>query len=244
MHKLIRNLRESQEHIEDISHFIKKPGSQLGSNPGGIFHNPANDEMHYVKLYKNDQQARSEVAASKIYNLVGAHTVEPRLIKFNGKVGVATKWQDLQHLGPKGYHSSGETYDAQDPNELAKHFHAAILTKNWDTVGLEHDNLKKDAFGNLTTVDTGGSFRFRAMGGSKPYGDDIGEKASLVNGTNPQSADAFERLTPQHLKNHSELRNLNHENVSRIFKEVGVNDPEEHTRNLLSRRDKLLETLK
>lgn len=239
----IRNKVQSSE--EDISHYIKKPGTQYGSNPGGVMRDPSTGHDHYVKFYGNPEQARSEYAATKVYEAVGANTLKPRLVRYKGQLGIAAKWQDMKHLGPEGYHQGEhENYSAQDQHEIARHFHAAVLTKNWDTVGMEHDNLMKSSDGKLTTVDAGGSFKFRAMGGHKDYGDDIAEHHTLRSGMNEQSKAAFGGLTHEHLAAHKEyLQSLTHDSVHQIFKEAGVNSPEEHTANLLSRRDKLVASL-
>lgn len=240
MRDLINHLRAKINDAEDISHYKPVVGTQKGSNPGGIFIDH-NDEKHYVKFYSNEQQARSEVAASKIYNMVGAKTVEPRLVRYRGTLGVASKWQGMTDLGPPGYHGGGEHYHEQDPHELVKHFHAGVLTKNWDTVGDEHDNLKKDAEGNLRTVDTGGSFRFRAMGGRKDFGPDIAEHDTLRNGFNRRAQAAFGHLTREHFASHGDhLRKLTHENVRDVFRETGVHDADEHAANVIARRDALL----
>ena len=246
MHDLINHIRgKIKDDGEDISHYVSKPGTQYGSNPGGVMRDPHTNDEHYVKFYKNHDQARSEVAAAKVYEAVGANTLKPRLVRYKGQLGVAAKWQNLRALGPEGYHhQEHETYGEQDHHELARHFHAAVLTKNWDTVGLEHDNLKKTKDGKLTTVDAGGSFKYRAMGGPKEYGADIKEHSSLRDGTNHQSKAAFGGLKHEHFASHKDtLNSLTHENVHRIFKEAGVDSPEEHTANLLSRRDKIVEKL-
>ncbi len=234
---LIAYLRENyNNNVENISHFIGEPNTRLGSNPGGVFRNPLDQSKHYVKFYRDPEQAKAEVAASGIYNLLGAKTMDHRLVSYNGNIGVATKWNPNTQSIPE------HEFQHKDPIELARIFHGAVLTKNWDAVGLDHDNIVKDHSDNLHSVDLGGTFKFRAQGAPKEYGPDIAEYDSLRDhNKNWQAASVFGHLTPEHLSSHKEtLSNLNYDNVSKVFKNANMMDHDEHTKALLQRRDGLL----
>jgi hypothetical protein len=209
---------------EDITGY-EKVGGQLGSNPGGIFQNRKTGVKHYAKFYDDDQQSRSEVVAGKLYNDMGAKNLNPKLVRHNGRIGVATKWRDdLNEVGhPKDL----------DQHQLAKHFVAAVITKNWDAHGLSGDNTKIDPKGIIHNTDLGGVFRFRAMGGSKEFGKDIGEHDSLRE--RHPSSDLFGELKHEHIRTAVRDLNLTYHGVLKHFKRHGVADPEMHTVSVMGR---------
>jgi len=228
--------------IENISHYIDKGSGSFGSNPGGVYTNPSDNSNHYVKFYPNSNQARGEVAAGKIGELMGAHNVGHRLVSHNGNIGVASKWNpNLEPIQKHDFDSMGDN----DLSQLSKHFHSAVLTRDWDRVGLGYDNLMKDpSNGNISNVDAGGTFGFRAQGAPKPgeFSSDIGEYNTLRDpNINPQNAHVFSKLKDEHLKSiKPHLQALNHEKVHSIFTSVGLGDPIGHTNSLMARRDALL----
>lgn len=241
MLSLIAYLKEDiQNNLPDISHFIHDGGLPLGSNDGGIFHDPYTHQKHYIKLYKNPDQARSEVAAAQIYEKLGAKTLKPQLGMYKGKLGVVTKWRDdLKPVSRTDYTKLSE----KQKHDLANHFHAAVLTKNWDTVGLVFDNLAQDKAGNLHTLDTGGSFNFRAQGGHKDYHSDIAEFESLHNhNINPAAAHAFKHLQDRHYKSSiNKLKEVDKADYNQIINSTNL--PKEHADILKTRHEKLLETI-
>lgn len=222
--------------VEDVNSLAnwKQVGSRLGSNPGGTFLNPAG-EKHYVKFYSNPNQARSEVASAALYHRSGLHTTSPSLMSSDGNVAVVSPWKD----GMKEISSS--EYKSPTPeltHQLAKHFHAAVLTKNWDAVGLENDNLMKSPEGNIHSVDLGGTLKFRAMGGPKPYDDGIGEHETLRDRSmNQWGHAAFGSLPHDVLR--STLSDITKSNtpdaVHADFKSSGLIDHDEHARAYLGR---------
>ena len=232
-------VEDSNFKIRDISHFQYAPNSQLGSNPGGVFTDPSSGKVHYAKFYHNFDQSRSEVAASHVYNLMGIHTVNHELAHYVSKMGVVSPWNgDLQSMHAEDYHNPSPN----DRSQLAGHFHAAILTKNWDALGAGYENIMKHPHtGNLHSVDFGGVFKFRAQGGPKPYDTNIGEHQTLRDPRmNPQAANAFGKLTHDDIKSSAyRLHNLNHANVHAAFKSVGMADLDGHVKTLLDRRDQL-----
>lgn len=207
-------------------------GQRLGSNPGGLYRN--SEGTHYVKFYKNPEQARTEVAASKIYNRLGIHTLNPELKQVNGKEAVVTKWRtDLRPMG----HSIYNNPKPHQKHQLAKTFLAGVLTKNWDAVGLENDNLMHDEGGNIHSVDLGGTFKFRAMGGPKEYGPDIAEHKSLRDPKiSAYGHHAFGGLDHNTLKAAAdEVTRHSHKDILGDFKSAGVSNPEEHASSYMAR---------
>lgn len=225
------------EELEDFSHH-EKVSNQMGSNPGGVYRDPTSGKKHYIKFYRNEEQAKSEVAASHIYHHLGVDTLNPKLVKHNGKTGVATKWSDDVSRVHPNYHKWPE----HDKHQLAKHFVAGVATKNWDAIGLEHDNVLRHKNGKLINGDLGGSFRFRAQGGHKDFGKDISEHDSLRNPHYP-AGEAFGHhvLTKDHIKKAVDDVHVDEHKIKHIFKKSGLEDHEDHAESVISRLKKLKE---
>lgn len=238
-------LLESATVEKDITNWKSEKHSQLGSNEGGVHHDE-NGVKHYVKFYKNPQQARVEVAASKIHQQMGIKTLKPFLVRKNGKVGVATKWNDdLEVRKPRAF----ENLNHEQAHDIAKIHHAAVLTKNWDAVGLEHDNINFHKQTNhVYSVDHGGTFEFRAQGAHKPYGKDIDEIHSLTSGRNEASAHVFNhtfKTYPEAEKAGLDaVKKLRRTSVQNAFKSAGLADHKERADTFWTRRSLLLKHYK
>ena len=221
-----------------------KVGPQLGSNPGGQYKD-ANGQQYYVKFYSNPDQGKSEVLAGKIYDAMGIHTLKPEMGMVDGKQAVITKW-DQSKVGMAA--SDFDKLNAKQQEQVAKMYYAAVLTKNWDIVGLQHDNIMKDKqTGDLHSVDQGGAFKYRAQGSEKPFGPDISEYKSLrdnneasghVIGTalkqNPMAEQAAVKA----------LQNMDMGKMSVLFTKSGVKDSEGLFSSFAARRDALLSQAK
>jgi len=160
-----------------------QPGTQLGSNPGGMYKDPQTGKQYYIKFYADPDQARTEWAVNRIYNEWGIETPKsylnemPRLGGETKALAHVTEWEknltrvDWTPRNIKKY-----------SKELAKIHQASAMVANWDVVGLEFDNLvlnKKTK--KLFVIDSGGSLRFRAQGASKPFTGTPEEIKSLLN---------------------------------------------------------------
>lgn len=166
----------------DAATWRELPNSQRGSNPGGIYEAP-DGSRHYVKFYADPAQAATELAAARLYERMGVQTLRPGTVSIDGRTGVATPWVDgLRKLDPAQF--------TAHVDDVARVYNASVLAKNWDAVGLDFDNLVLHPNGRLVLVDSGGSFRYRAQGGSKPFGKDIAEAASLLDPSKNASAAA------------------------------------------------------
>ncbi len=204
---------------DDISHWKAQPNTQFGTNPGGIHTSPTG-EKHYVKFYRNPDQAKAEVASAKIYEHLGVKTLEPKLVNYKGHVGVASKWRDdLKDVHPSEFDSPSNHMKTQ----LAKHYVAGILTKNWDSIGTEYDNVKKTPSGDLLCVDHGGALHFRAQGAPKAYSRDIGERETFHDPVlNPQSTRAFKSLGDHHVTDAFHSMSHAHAHIEGIFAASGL----------------------
>ncbi len=166
--------------VDDIATW-KKVGGQKGSNPGGLYEAP-DGQRYYVKLYADPNQARTELASNAIHRMLGVEMPEVTLRDWDGKLALVSKWRpDLKAM------SAADMINR--PEEMAKIFHASVLTKNWDVVGLEFDNVMLAKNGRLVMIDAGGSFKYRARGGAKAY-EAIPEEVKTLRDArlNPQSA--------------------------------------------------------
>lgn len=158
----------------------KIPGTQYGSNHGGIHMDEAGNKT-YMKFPATAEQAHAEVAVAKIYNKLGIRTVSPEIINHESKTGVSSGWnsdlkslrrEDFEHLAKNPKHADA----------LALMHHAAIITGNRDVVGLDYGNIMHDTkHDQLVSVDQGGALDHRAMGGKKEFASNIDDVESFKN---------------------------------------------------------------
>jgi hypothetical protein len=217
--------------------FEKLPNTQYGSNSGGIHVDSDTGHQYYIKQYRDPEQAKSEALTGKIYDHMGINTIKPEL---HDTHSIKTKWNN--DLG-SAHSSELHNPTPENADHLAKMYHGAILTKNWDIVGLAYDNIMKHKNGSLYAIDHGGSFNFRAQGGHKDYTPDISEKQSLVNNDNP-SGRVFSRLHKNHpeaIKRSLEtVRNMDMNHIHSLFKNSGLKDWQNLHANFVKRRENLL----
>lgn len=220
---------------------MTKVSGKKGSNDGGVFKDDATGEHHYVKFYANPEQGKTEALASALFEEMGAKTPSPKMMQVNGKPAVVTKWNtNYETLRPSDFRKL--TSDQQ--LQVARMYHAATLTKNWDVLGLTHDNVVRDkTSGDMVEVDTGGSFKFRAQGGPKDYGPDIAEQKSLRNPSNA-SGDVFNHIFAKNpaLEHASldKIRGLDMTKVQDMFAKSGLKDQADLFKNFAARRTALL----
>lgn len=141
----------------------KKVGGQKGSNLGGLYED-AQGKKHYVKEYKNPQQAMTEAAANSVYRELGFEVPESFVrVGSDGKTYFVSKWIDDMEgtLGQIGM-------TAKDAEQILDGFVADVFTANWDAVGTGLDNVVRLANGKIIRIDQGGAFLFRAQGALKP----------------------------------------------------------------------------
>lgn len=225
----------SFKHFLLESNLTPVPGTQYGSNPGGV-HTDSKGKKFYIKHYHNPEQAKSEVLAGKIYHHMGIHTLSPEL--HHDGSSVKTAWNEhVSTQKPKAY----ENVSKEHAHQLGKMYHGAVLTKNWDIAGLEHDNIVHDKkTGHLHAIDHGGAFHFRAMGGHKDYSSDNTEKKSLRNGDNA-SGHVFNHAFKQHPdaehKSLESVKNMDMNHVHHLFKHSGLKNWKDLHSTFVKRRD-------
>lgn len=226
------------------------PGTQKGSNPGGLYLDEKTGQKYYAKFYQNADQARSEYAANEIARSIGLGAPESELIEMVGPSGrkefsIVTKWEEgLQKLNLKGPNTLDEFGE-----QIAKHHLNAALVENWDVVGLEYDNLLLMPDGKIIVVDSGGSFRFRAQGLNKPYLASPDAFDSLLDpGKNYQAHSVLNPVFEKYTKANSEklaawLKEIDEDRISEIFQKSGMQDWRELKSNFLSRKNELIKRL-
>lgn len=201
-----------------------KVGESLGTEKGGTYIGP-DGAKYYVKIPDNPARAHNEVLAFKLYELAGANVVKAELVQVEGKVGVATKWED------SAQHSS---WGDEDKKLAAKDFAAHAWLANWDAVGAGSenpmDNIKK-INGKMTLVDAGGSLEFKGMGGSgkKPFGGDASEWDTLRNpAINKSMATVFGGMTSMQLAESSvKVASLTPGEIKKTVEKYHPGTPEE-----------------
>jgi hypothetical protein len=165
-----------------MNHLSKK-GGKLGSNEGGLYEHPNGDKF-YIKKPATKAHVTNERTAAKLYQLAGAKTLDYRDVE--GGDHVATEWQQLEKKNIKDFTPAERKEAAQD-------FAIHCWLSNWDAAGTGGDN-QGVLNGKTTTLDVGGSLRFRAQGG--PKGEAFGTKVSEFDtmrdkGMSPDAAKLF-----------------------------------------------------
>lgn len=161
-------------------------GPQAGSNPGGKFKDPSGQEW-YCKFPADEDVAKSEVLAAKLYAAMGIAGQDAKLVTKNGKVGIASRWATV---------SKANASTLAKTDGVVAGFGADAWLGNWDVVGLAFDNLQVGSDGKAVRVDAGGSLQYRAQGGKKAFGNTVIEIDSLRDASiNPQAAAVFGKLT-------------------------------------------------
>jgi SPP1 gp7 family putative phage head morphogenesis protein len=221
------------------------PNTQFGSNPGGLYEDPTG-KKYYIKFYKDADQARTEWAAARIYKEMDLeaptlHLAEMKNARGKMQLALVSEWRDdLKRL------SASEMLAYK--KDLAETYHAAVIVKNWDVVGLDYDNLVLTGNSRLMVVDSGGTFRFRAQGKPKPYGADLAEIKSLRDvSMNRQTGEVFNRLFAENVFLEEDgarvILKLKRSRVQAIFTEAGFETKtvDDLTDALMARRELMID---
>lgn len=241
------------EPIKVTDQWTFKPHSQLGSNPGGIFTDP-DEGVHYIKFYRKAKQVESEYAGTKLHELMGVKVLPIQIAELHntefidyyhgrgivdGSIGIMSPWNpQLKILGNRFYEIT-----ESDADHLGKSYVAAILCENWDIVGMEVDNQVRDAAtGDLISVDHGGSFEFRAQGGSKSFEHDDIKTHKTLRQYSPASDvfdHVFNKFPEAELAAIAKLHTLTMRNVKGVFEAAGFANAQ-HMADVVFSRVKLL----
>lgn len=170
-------------------------GPQKGSNPGGLFRDERTGEQWYVKFASDQEMARNEALAARLYKLAGIEAPEYKLTTIDGRQGLASRWM-------AGLSSDIDAITSGKVAGVADGFAVDAWLANWDVVGLGYDNLLiRD--GKAVRVDTGGALRFRAQGGLKgaAFGNVVTEIDTLRDSyINHSAASVFGKLTDKQIE--------------------------------------------
>jgi hypothetical protein len=223
---------------------IPQQGTQYGSNDGGIHTDSDTGKQYYVKYYKNPDQAKTEALTGKLYNHMGINTLKPEYKVINGKHAIITDWNpNLRTMDPSEY----EKLSPDQANDIGKMYHAATLTKNWDIVGLNHDNIMRHKNGDLHAIDHGGAFNFRAQGGHKDFGPDINENQSLRDNDGASGhvfRSAFRQYPEAETNSLDAVNNMDDKHVFGLFKNSGLANWQDLYRNFAMRKSNLMSKYK
>lgn len=226
-----------------------KIGGQLGTEKGGLYENPETGKKYYVKTPDDPNRARNEVLAAKLYELAGADVPGIHLTEMDGKLAVASEWNDnLQNANWSGnYHKQLAHTDFA--------VHAWLNNRDAVGAGSENpmDNIRFDPSGDggtgkMVTVDVGGSLDYKGMGGSgkKEFQPNANEWDTLRDpNTNPTMAKVFGEMTPYELKHSaSKLTKVTDEDINALVDKYGNGGPMEKNlmkSTLKSRRDNIID---
>lgn len=178
----------------DLSEFVQigdKPG---GSVPGGLFQHKVTGKKYIIKFAK-PEVSENEVLAGKLYELFGIKVPNLGIVKHAAKDGVyvASEVLDDFTLNKSLLETSDKVFEG---------FGADAYLANWDTVGLEYDNI--GFIGNTPVrIDVGGSLLYRAQGGLKgaAFNGDVDELVTLLDpNMNPTSAKIFSKMTKEQME--------------------------------------------
>ena len=169
----------------------KNVGGQFGSNPGGSYLAP-DGTKYYVKFPANEAIARNEVLTGKLYQATTGNVADYQLVSMNGKVGVASKWEETEK----------PTWSPQEKTAAQADFATHAWLANWDCIGTGGTTNLEFKDGKPLVVDPGGGLEYRAQGAPKgeEFGKECKEWDSLRDkSTNPQTAKVFGGMTEDQL---------------------------------------------
>jgi hypothetical protein len=171
---------------------LRKIGSQLGSNPGGLYED-AEGRRFYVKNLESDALARNERLAAALYQLAGAPTLT--YLRTKDPAQVATEYVALDK-------KEIARFGDDELKQARRWFGVHAWTANWDAAGLHGDN-QGVASGVVVTLDLGGALDFRAQGDpkGKAFGARVDEIDSLrARADNPHAVRLFAGMSPAELR--------------------------------------------
>ena len=162
-------------------------GNQGGSNEG-MKMKDADGQEWYVKFPDNEEHAKAEVLAAKLYSAAGLSAQDAMIVTKDGKMAIASKWENIK---------KAKTHAAlAKAKGMLEGFAVDAWLGNWDVVGLAKDNVQLKDDGTIHRVDAGGSLMFRAQGAKKEFGPVVKELESLMDPKmNANSAAVFGGMT-------------------------------------------------
>lgn len=211
-----------------------KIGGSLGTEKGGTYIGP-DGKKYYVKTPDNAKRAHNEVLAFKLYELAGGNVVHSQLVQVEGKISIATEWEEAEKL----------KWSAGDKAAAAEDFALHAWLNNWDAVGAGSENPMdniKLIKGNTTLVDAGGSLDYSGMGGSgkKAFTYEANEWDTLRNPKiNKTMAQVFGGMTDHQLyQSAMKLQTVSYNDITELVHKYhpGSNDDKNVMVDILAAR--------
>jgi hypothetical protein len=217
----------------------KQIGGQTGSNKGGLFEAP-NGDRYYVKSAKSAAHAKNEVLAANLYRMAGIDVPEVRH-GTNHPDGwtnvIASKIVPNAKTDPSKLKN-----DVIFKAKVQQGFATDAWLSNWDTVGLEFDNVV-DSDGKPWRIDVGGSLEYRAQGQPKGdlFGNVVVELDTLRDSKmNPQSAAVFGGMSNGQIRESAKmLLPITDDKIRQAVKDQGL--PDSLADKLIARRNYILD---
>lgn len=167
----------------------------LGGSTGAKLAKGEDGKEYVIKGGNSGDHIRSESAADELYRAAGVNVPKQQVHDTPDgpqKVAEFIKGKTLQELkvsNPKQYEAAVK--------KLRKHFVVDALLGNRDVVGMNLDNIVVGKGGKVFRVDNGGSLTFRAQGGNKDFGPDVGKELGGLRdpSINSSAASVFGGIT-------------------------------------------------
>ena len=162
----------------------------LGGTTGATLAVDSGGGKWVVKYGATAGQIRSESAANDMYRAAGVLVPLNRLDESNAQEPAQiTKFVDGNKLG----YPNAQDFE-KNAISVSKNFAMDALLANWDAIGMENgENIVVGSNGSVTRIDNGGSLKYRAQGGVKIFGAQVGELETMRTST--QGEAVFGRLS-------------------------------------------------
>lgn len=219
-----------------------KTSGKLGTQEGGKFKSPGGTQEIYAKFPDDPENARKEHAAFQLYKLAGGNVPDSALVELNGKLGIATKWDNAaEKIAWDSQASVGKKISAQGDFAL----HAWMNNRDAVGAGSENpmDNIKwsvgQGQPSKAKLIDAGGSFDVKGLGTSKPFTNSAAEWDSMRSSKNPTMHKVFGNMTADQLqKSASKLNNISDKQIDEVM--AGVKDGGKLAATLKARKKSIL----
>ena len=186
--------------VGDISNAVPEPFtlqmSQMqhikpaGGTNGAAYYLDTATKRQYVIKFLEEDIARNELLANKLYKAMGIDVPEVTLLRDGDRIGFVSLYRDgIQQATASQLAKAAGMWDG---------FGVDAWLANWDVVGQTYDNTFLNATGTAFRLDNGGAMRYRAMGGMKGpnFGNTVIELESLRNPKlNKQAYDVFKDIS-------------------------------------------------
>lgn len=203
--------------------------SNIGGSTGAKLVEKDGQKFVAKQYSGNSKQVHNEIAANKLYNLLGSDSGAPKseLGVVEGKDAVLSPFiENTKPLSDLKGEDRSAAYE-----KLREGFVVDAVLANWDVTGLGHDNVLVDkTSGAVHRVDNGGALEFRAQGSPKgsAFGAEVKEIDTLRNANkNSDAAKVFGKITDEQIT--SQVRDLENrfdsEQVHAALKQSGYSEP-------------------